>query len=156
MKKKEFRAGNKVVSILCIIAIVVTIILQFVPYWSYTGIIENKEISEERAVEMESSIAGYCWLPNSETSNAFEDYVKDPTTFYAEEVETVEYDEEELAAVMGAVAALDEEPIDEAAAEETTDAAEEEETTEATEEEVTEEVLEDAKKHPVKIDRIKK
>lgn len=111
MKKRELRNGNKIVSALCVFAIVATLVCQFIPYWSYTGVIQNKEIGEERAVEMSSSIAAYCWLPNSDTSNAFEEYVKDPTVYYGEIVETVEYAEEELEAIKGSIAALDEEVI---------------------------------------------
>ncbi len=148
MKKKELRNGSKIVSIVCVVAMLITVICQFVPYWSYTGIAENKEISEERAQEMTSSIAGYCWIPNSNESDALEEYVKDPTKYYAEEVETVEYDEEELEAVKGAVAALEEEPVDDEAAEDTdsadADAAATENTEEAAEgEEATEEAAEE-------------
>ncbi len=134
MKKKELRNGNKIVSILCVVAMLITVICQFVPYWSYTGIAVNKEISEERAQEMTSSIAGYCWIPNSTESDALEEYVKDPTKYYAEDVETVEYDEEELEAVKGAVAALEEEPVDDEAAEDTEAATDDAAATENTEE----------------------
>ena len=142
MKKKEIRNGNKTVSVLCLIAIAAMIFCQFLPCWSYTGIAKNIELGEERVKTMSSSVASYCWLPDSVESDAFEEYVKAPTKIYTEEVEVVEYSEEEIADIKKTVENMGNEEATEEVVEET-ETAEVAETTEEATEEATEETAEE-------------
>ena len=84
MKKKTRTRNLKKISIICIIAILLSFATQFVNCWNFTGLTENIETGERRVANMDISLASYVWSPMSEKSVQFTKYVADPSLRYTE------------------------------------------------------------------------
>ncbi len=96
MKKKTRERNMKKVSIICLIAILVTLLTQFVSCWNFQGITENLATGEKRVVDMKMSLASYVWFPNSEASYEFTKIVENPALRYFEEVTSLKLSESKL------------------------------------------------------------
>jgi len=99
MKKSEIKKSTKVISLICIIAILLTLSCQFMASWSFSGVIENEDTGERYAKDdLEMSLASYVWFPYEQESKAFEDYLKDPSLRYSQIVTPETFDKDVLAA----------------------------------------------------------
>lgn len=83
MKKNS---NSKAYTIISIVLMLVLMVTYFLPYWKYTGFVEDDMTGEKRVEAMKNSISGYTWFPNSNESNNLEVYFQDPTVKYSEEV----------------------------------------------------------------------
>ena len=96
MKKKTRERNMKKVSIICLIAILATLLTQFVTCWNFQGITENLATGEKRVANMKMSLASYIWFPNSEASYEFTKIVENPALRYSEEVTSLKLTKSKL------------------------------------------------------------
>lgn len=107
MKKKTRTRNLKKISIICIIAILLSLLTQFVNCWNFTGITENIETGEKRVANMDMSLASYVWFPISEEGLQFRNYVANPALRYTEEFTSERYKEKELTEIKDALIAAE-------------------------------------------------
>ena len=103
MKKKTKERNFKKVSIICIIALLVSLSTQFITCWNFDGITENIETGETRVVKMDMSLASYVWFPMSDEGGEFTKYVADPSLRYVEKYTSLMLYEEEVKAITDAL-----------------------------------------------------
>lgn len=99
MKKKTHTRNIKKISIICIIAILLSLATQFISCWNFTGLTENIETGEKRVADMDMSLASCVWFPISEEGIQFRNYVANPALRYTENFTSERFREKDFAEI---------------------------------------------------------